>query len=331
MTGIKKVASLAGVSTATVSRVINKNQNVSEEKRIRVQKVLDELNYEVNYHAKSLREMKTGMLLFIVTNISNPFYAEIVKGAEEYAKTKNYNVLVCNGYFDREIERKYFKFIENKLVDGAFIMDLAIEKDFLKDFSVKYPIIQCSEFYDDIGVPFVSIDHEKAAFDATSYLLETGFEKIFYVQTYEDFIFDKLRLAGYKRALEKFEKPFDEKFIIKTDFNYNGGINAAKQILKSKVKKAGIFTVSDMIAISTVNYLNYKNVRIPEDYSVIGFDDIELCNATYPGITTIHQPRMKIGKEACKLLINRILKLNTSNAIQNKILPHKLIKRGTTF
>ena len=276
MTGIKKVASLAGVSTATVSRVINKNQNVSEDKKIRVQKVLKELNYEVNYHAKSLREMKTGMLLFIVTDISNPFYAEIVKGAEEYAKTKNYNVLVCNGYFDRDIERKYFKFIENKLVDGAFIMDLAIEKEFLREFSTKYPIIQCSEYYDDIGVPFVSIDHEKAAFEAASSLLETGFDKLFFVQTAQNFIFDKLRLEGYKRALENHKISFSEEMVIKTDFSYTGGINAAKTILKTKSKKVGIFTVSDVIAVGIVNYLNYKKINIPDDYSIIGFDDINI-------------------------------------------------------
>ena len=331
MTGIKKVASLAGVSIATVSRVINKNQNVSEEKRLRVQKVLDELKYEVNYHAKYLREMKTGMLLFIVTDISNPFYAEIVKGAEEYAKSKNYNVLVCNGYFDRDIERKYFKFIENKLVDGAFIMDLAIEKEFLKDFSTKYSIIQCSEYYNDIGVPFVSIDHEKAAFEAVSSLLESGFEEIFFVQTKKDFVFDKLRLNGYIRALEAHNIPFRENLIVKTDFSYAGGINAAKLILKNKKKKVGIFTVSDVIAVGIVNYLNYKKINIPNDYSIIGFDDIELCKAVFPSITTIHQPRSKIGKEACKILINKILKTENSDTTHNKFLPHKLIKRGTTI
>ncbi|MBP9479225.1 MAG: LacI family DNA-binding transcriptional regulator [Sebaldella sp.] len=331
MTGIKKVASLAGVSTATVSRVINKNQNVSEDKKIRVQKVLKELNYEVNYHAKSLREMKTGMLLFIVTDISNPFYAEIVKGAEEYAKTKNYNVLVCNGYFDRDIERKYFKFIENKLVDGAFIMDLAIEKEFLREFSTKYPIIQCSEYYDDIGVPFVSIDHEKAAFEAASSLLETGFDKLFFVQTAQNFIFDKLRLEGYKRALENHKISFSEEMVIKTDFSYTGGINAAKTILKTKSKKVGIFTVSDVIAVGIVNYLNYKKINIPDDYSIIGFDDIDLCKAVFPKITTIHQPRNKIGKEACKMLINKIHKTENYNDIDNKFLSHKLIKRGTTL
>lgn len=328
MVTIQEVAKEAGVSVATVSRVLNKSGSVSEKKRIIVENVISKLNYEPNMLGRNLRNSKSRMILAIMPNISNAFYAKIVQGIEDCCKKHNYSVLLCNTESDYQKENNYVNLLRQKLADGVIWMEHTTNTEFLNEIGSRYSIVQCSEFNQDARLPYVSIDNATAAYDAVRYLISIGHRKIAFINIDEKFTYAKLRKEGYLNALKEFNIPVKSEWIINSNLDFNDGKNAMKYLLSLKDRPTAVFAVSDILAIGALKAINEENTSTHSNIAVVGFDNIPFANMTNPTLTTIDQPMYKLGYEAASMLL-KVLD-NKDTKIENIILEHQLIIREST-
>jgi LacI family repressor for deo operon, udp, cdd, tsx, nupC, and nupG len=193
LTTISDVAKAAGVSVATVSRVINGIANVSPETTAKVTKVIQELDYRPNLLGRNLRRTKSERILVLLPNISNPFYSEIVKGIEDVANRNGYSIMLCNTNSDIKREKKYIKMLKTRLADGAILMASEISCEELTELSKEVFMVQCCEYKEGIPVSHVSIDNEKAAYKATKHLISLGHRKIAFIGANNQFLSSNLR------------------------------------------------------------------------------------------------------------------------------------------
>ncbi|WP_303526911.1 LacI family DNA-binding transcriptional regulator [Caloramator sp. CAR-1] len=327
MTTIYDVAKEAKVSVATVSRVLNNNGYVSEEKRMSVKMAIEKLNYRPNLLGRNLRKSESRIILALLPSISNPFYSKILKGIEDVAIKNEYNILLCSTDSDRERERIYLNLINQKLADGIISMNPIQDKDFFLELSKNYPIIQCSEYNSNIKIPYVSIDNFRAAYDATHYLISLGCKKIALINSNEKYLYARLRKEGYLQALRDNNITIKDDLIICAGIGFQNGYDAVKRIL-SKEKVDGIFAVADILALGAIKGVKELGYSIPSDISIIGFDDIEISTMVTPTLTTIAQPMYELGQQAAKLIIKRIKDPNFIP--ENILLKHQLVIREST-
>jgi len=327
MATIQEVAKVAGVSVATVSRVLNESNSVSEEKRIIVKDAIKKLSYEPNMLGRNLRISKSNMVLAIVPSISNGFYAKIVKGIEDCCRHHNYGVLLCNTEGSHKNQDNYVNLLRHKLADGVIWMDHTTNTKFLDEIGLKYPIVQCSEYNQDIKLPYVSIDNVAAAYDAVRYLISIGHKKIALINSDEKFTYARLRKEGYIKALQEMDLPLKPEWIINSELDFNDGKNAMKYLLSLADKPTAVFAVSDILATGALKAINEE--KINNSIAVIGFDNVQFASMTNPTLTTIDQPMYKLGYESANMLLKIID--NKDTKIDNVILDHHLIIRESTM
>lgn len=318
---------MAGVSVATVSRVINDHASVSTKTRLKVETAIKKLNYEPNMLGRNLRTSKSQMILIVVPSISNPFYAEIIKGIEDTVTYHQYNILLFATDSKAEKENTYFDLLKKRLVDGVITMDPALNKSKLYDLVKDFPIIQCSE-YDETGkIPFISIDNETAAYQAVKHLIKLGHEKIGLINSSNRYLYARLREKGYKRALKEFDMPIDPNWIVYTDaLDFNYGQNAMKKLFQLQDKPTAVFAVSDTLAIGALKEIHNQKLHVPDDMAIIGFDNLAFSKMTYPTLTTVTQPMYKMGTLAAKMIIDSI----NGKPIESLLLDHELMIREST-
>lgn len=326
---MQDIANKAGVSKATVSMVLNrKDNNISETTRKKVFKIAKELNYIPNSIARSLSTKKSGTIGIMVPDITNPFFSEIARAIEDAANYYEYNVIFCNSDNEIKKEEKYIELLISKLVDGViFISGGKSNKsvEILKSNGVPFVLVdRYIERYEDFyGVYCLN---KEGIVEGIDYLYKKNKRKIIFVTGASELGIAKLRLNGYKEAMKKYGI-FKEDLIFEGDFNLEGGIRATEEIVNKVKEFDAIFYSNDVMAFGGMKVLSRKGYRIPEDVSVIGFDNIQISQIVEPELTTIGQPIYKMGKEACRLLIDVI----NDNEIKEKIIKFKpeLIKRGT--
>jgi len=332
MVTMNKVAKEAGVSVATVSRVLHNSPLVTKKTKIIVKKVIDELKYEPNMLGKNLRFSETKIILALLSNIANPFFSEIVHGIHHIATKNSYNVLVCERDKITKRSDSYFDLLKQKLVDGMIVLDPAMEPAVdlkkLQDIAERYPVVQCCEYYPDVKAPYISIDNLAASKEAVNYLISIGCRKIGLVNYNEKLIFSQLRKQGYLETLNEHNLDYRETYIIKSGLNFENGQKAANYFLSLENKPDALFVVADLFAIGMLKVFKEKGVRIPQDIKIIGFDNINFSAWCNPSLTTVSQPTFEIGYKAAEVLIERI---NKKSKIANVILDHELILRESTF
>ena len=329
---INDVAKLANVSLATVSRVVN-GKRVKESTKIKVELAIKELNYTPNFMASSLHRSQRNMILIVVPELSNPYYSTILQGIEVTAKKMGYNIILGSSYSSEKQMLDYINLLNTKLVDGIILMEkVSIEKisEKIKDENVLKKIVQCSEYIEENGLSYVTIDHEKAAYEAINHLISIGKKEIYFFSMKNDYTYSTLRKSGVLRALKdnglELKK---ENEILLEELSIKEAQKQMDIILNNRViENIGIFTVSDILAIGILKSLNNKKISIPKDVAVIGFDNIDFSAATHPSLTTISQPGYELGAESVKCLIRKIT--NTNNNPEKIILNHELIVRETT-
>ncbi|WP_419959995.1 LacI family DNA-binding transcriptional regulator [Psychrobacillus sp. BM2] len=327
MTNIQQVAKQAGVSVATVSRVLNGQNTVSSKTRIKVEEAIKNLNYEPSMLGRNLRNSESRILLILIPSISNPFYLEIIKGIEHVAHSQNYNILLCETDSNPEKENIYFDLVKKKMADGIISMDPAVNIETLKELAEKYSIIQCSEYHVDSGIPYVSIDNEEASYRAVKHLIQIGHKKIGLMNSDEKFLYARQREMGYRRALEEHGISFNNDYIIYTKhLGFEHGQQAMKKILAIQDRPTAIFAVSDLLAIGALKEINASGLHVPNDIAVIGFDKIDFSSMTNPTLTTIAQPMYRMGTVAAEMLIDKI----KGEEVDNVILNHELVIREST-
>ncbi len=327
---IKDVAKRAGVSISTVSRVINNSKPVSNEIRQKVLKIIEETGYAPNPVARSLVMKKSQLIGVVVPDISNFFIGEILSGIEEIGKMYGYDILLCSTYGDLSQEIRYLNLLRAKQVEGIVLMTWNLQEDLVNCISnMDIPVVLINRNTSKLLIPSVSIDNFKAAYEMTCYLIKNGHQKIAFIRSnLDDDTFGLEQYQGYKQALDEHGIKMDEKLVKYGSFKLEKGYEIVNEFIHEKNLPTAIFATSDATAIGALNCLLDKGYRVPEDVSVVGFNDIKLASIIRPNLTTIHQPIYDIGAVAIRIIIKKINKEELGSDIV--ILPHELIERESS-
>ncbi len=322
---IQEIAALAGVSVATVSRVINNSKTVSEGTREHVVKVMEEHNYQPNLLGRHLRTQQTKIILVVLTSISNYFCNRVVNGIDEEARKNGYQTLIGMTNDNPEIESSYLDMLRNGLADGAIIMSSTMSEKEMHNLCKRYKVVQCSE-YADKKSPYVTIDNEQAAYDAVSYLISIGRRRIAYCGVKNHMISSKARFDGYARALKENGIDLDWDIVFDGDYGFRSAFKLTKEHIKAGAQFDGLFSISDRMASGAVSAIQSCGLSVPKDVAVVGFDNTDAAYMTNPHLTTVSQPRRELGAEAMKSLLERFEGVMP----ENKILNHEIILRKST-
>ena len=330
ITTIKDIAKRAEVSVATVSHVINKTRFVSDILQDRVKKAIEDLDYHPNIMAGSLRTRKTRVIGLIVPDNSNQLFAALSKSIEQVSSSSNYNVMLCNSSYDFEMELSCIEVIRSKKVDGLIIIPTMTGPDLINQLvDNKLPVVILHHIIPGCRADSVIVNNIKGTYEATRHLIKLGHRHIGYIDRPVDLPHSIERLKGYRKALEEKGIKKDDYIIKCSGFNYINGSEAAEKLLKQKPEVTAVLAFNDTIAIGAIRAINDKGLRVPDDISVISFDDIELCSFITPRLTTVHFPKHKMAEAAVDLLIKRIKNPEIEKSIK-KVLPLNLIIREST-
>lgn len=321
---IEDVARHAGVSTATVSRVLNGVALVRAETKSKVELSIAALGYRISETARSLATSASRQILVLVPDFSNPYYGEIVRGIESVAREHGYHVLLSDTHADNARERTYVQLLGLQMADGVVCLDPVTIRRLVSEGIDSFPWVACSEFLPEADIPYVSIDHRQAAKDAVLYLLSRGHKNIGFVNSDERFLYAQQRREGYEDALREAGLEVRGDYIQAVGgIDYPLGELAARRFLALNERPTAIFAVSDTLAIGVMKAAFRAGLRIPEDLAVVGFDDVPVAEMFEPSITTIAQPMYALGQRAFSLLLQRIKGENP----QSEVLPHRMVLR----
>lgn len=326
MATIKDVAKAAGVSVATVSRVINNAENVREETKKAVEQAIESLHYSPNGLGRNLRRLETKRILVLLNTISNQFFSRVVKGIEDCAREENYTVVICTTRGNRKNLNDSIALLQSRVVDGAIFMTREMPEEEFSSLCKTYPIICACEPWKGKAAPRVGIDDFTASFDAVEFLIHQGKERIALFEGGKGSHSSYLREQGYREALKKHRIPLDAALLFQEGYTYNAGIRAVDRMLMLEKFPQAIFAFADSTAIGAIKRLHERGISVPGDISVMGFDNTAVSEMCLPSITTVAQPQYEIGWKAMELLIN---KLNGVHKLKNIILPHRLIQRDS--
>ncbi|MCB2289266.1 LacI family transcriptional regulator [Clostridium sp. CS001] len=326
---IKDVAKEAGVSIATVSRVLNDIDVVNEDTKQKVKDAIKKLAYRPNIVARSLKTQKSSTIGIIIPDISNQFYPEIVRGCEDVANIYNYNIMLCNADLDVEKEMEALRILKEKMIDGVICMSNSIGEnivDLIHELEMPTVLVETT---DANGIfPSVTIDNVMAATDAVKYLINNGNKKIAYVGTsIEKGNALSKRYEGYKKGLEEMGIKLNEDLVYFGGVKARDGYEGINAILGKSADVNAVFCASDEIAMGVINALRDKSIRVPEDIDVMGFDDIYSASIFYPKLTTVAQPMYDMGSVSMRMLIKSINSLPVDE--KHFVLPYKIVERDS--
>jgi LacI family repressor for deo operon, udp, cdd, tsx, nupC, and nupG len=328
VTTIKDVATLAAVSIATVSRVLNGNSNVSEETRARVLDAIRKLNYQPNALARNLRRSETRTITAIFPDLANTFFSRIIKGMEKVADERGFNILIGDTNNDPVKEMKFINLLRERRTDGIIFTTARVDSRHIIEISDKAPVVLACEYFPNIDIPSVGIDNVRAAYNATNYLIELGHKRIAHIGGPVNVILSHDRLKGYCMALEHNRIQVDETLIRTGTFYFDSGYEAMLSLLDVERRPTAVFAASDEMAIGAIKAIKEKGLRVPDDISVVGFDDIALAELVDLPLTTISQPVYKIGTTAMEMLTDLVA--GRCLAHRQIILEAKLVIRRST-
>jgi len=332
MVSIKDVARIAGVSTATVSRAIATPDKVSIKSRQRVNKAIEQTGYVTNTLARNFRRRRTNMVLVLIPDICNPFFAEVIKGIEHTAHKHDYHVLLGDTQYDPNSEKAYAQLIAQRQADGIITLGERIPFDHKKGLSEVDPqwppLAMACEYHESIPLPTVCIDNFQASFEAISHLTQLGHRHIAYINGPSHSPICEDRLKGYQQAMQAIHIKPQSEWIEEGNFSMASGEQAMKRLLKLDTPPTAVFAANDEMAIGAMSAIKAQGLNIPKDISVIGFDDIDYAQYSDPPLTTIRQPTHLLGEN----VMQQMLSLLENNSVdeQHIVLEHKLIVRAST-
>lgn len=308
MATMKDIARLAGVSTSTVSHVINKSRFVSDEIAERVNNAAQQLNYAPSALARSLKMNRTKTIGMLVTTSTNPFFGEVVKGVERSCYHKGYNLILCNTEGDNQRMKASINTLLQKRVDGLLLMCSTLEGERLDVFD-RYPDIPVVVM--DWGPILFASDKIQdnslqGGYMAAKHLIECGHKEIGCITGPLIRHQAQMRYEGYKRALAEAGLGIHPDWIIESDFECEGGYQAFEKLYERGKLPSALFVCNDMMAMGVIQAANQRGLRVPDDLSLIGYDDVHIAKFMTPALTTIHQPKYRLGKAAVDTLLYRL-------------------------
>lgn len=325
---IKDVAQKANVSIATVSRVLHNLGGYSDKTKQKVDQSIKELKYQPNAIARGLINKRTQTIGVLFPDVSSAFSSDLLHGIDEFVHDRNYSVMVCNTDQDGKRTLKYLQLLREKQVDGIIFSSEVLKKEYYDMLeSMKIPVVLISSQTDFANVPYVKVDDYQAAYDAVHYLITKGHRRIAMISgTKGDPIAGIPRVEGYRKALEAHGITFDSRYLVYGDFLYESGSRAMEAILRKTPEVTAVFAASDEMAIGALSSVTKHGMNVPEDISIMGYDDLRLARMVNPPLTTVRQPLYDIGMIASEKLISMI---ESGETAKSQICTHSIVERQT--
>ncbi|HYG56936.1 MAG TPA: LacI family DNA-binding transcriptional regulator [Symbiobacteriaceae bacterium] len=327
---IRDVAKAAGVGVGTVSRVLNKSGYVKPETRERVLGAAAELGFVPSQPARSLVRKSTATVGLIIPDITNPFFPAVTRGVEDAASEAGYTVFLCNTDNDPAMEALDVHKLRERWVDGIIFVGTSDRRELVAGLQAQgIPVVVTDRQVDDLDVDSVVVDNVQSARAAVRYLIDLGHTRIAHAAGHRRTRTGLDRYNGYRLALEEAGLPYDESLVVWGEFTLDSGCHAGQVLFGRAPRPTAIFAGNDLMAMGVMRAADEAGLSVPEDLSLVGFDDIQMAGLLRPGLTTVHQPAYDMGRLAMSMLLERIGG-STAGAGRRHVFQPELIVRGTT-
>jgi LacI family transcriptional regulator len=306
---LRDVARLAGVSTSTVSHVLNNTRFVSHDLRERVLAVMQELDFEPNAAARMLTLKRSYTIGLVVSDIRNPFFAALARGVEDVAQECGYTLVLCNSDENLEREMACLKALQTRQVDGILLASAGEAHALLARLvRAGFPIVLVDRELPELGVPAILMDNDGGAYTAVHHLLERGHSRIAMLSGRASISTTTERIAGYHRALLEAGVRPDPQLLVSGDSTSEGGTLATDQVLDVSPPPTAIFSGNNLMSIGALHAIVRRGLRVPDDVAMVGFDDFPYpwSDAFRPRLTTVAQPTYELGRRAADMLVERL-------------------------
>ncbi|WP_268898744.1 LacI family DNA-binding transcriptional regulator [Brevibacillus migulae] len=320
------MAQLANVSIATVSRVLNQSKPVSPELREKVMRIVAETGFQPNAIARSLVNKETRIIGVMVPDISNNFFSSLINGIDSIIHEWNYSLFLAISDEEVEKELKYLRLFKEKQLDGMIVASIHFleqHKHILAENQI--PLVVTGHDLPEFDIPTVNVNNVQAAYDAVSYLIAQGHRHIACISgPLWDPPCGLDRLGGYRKAMRAHGIPIPDGFMAEGDFTAESAYEAMGRIFQAQQRPTAVFVASDLMAVGAMNYLHDQGIRVPEDVSVMGFDNLEIASLARPMLTTVHNDPFMYGKAAGE----QLLKMLRNEPVERRsVVPHRLVIR----
>jgi DNA-binding LacI/PurR family transcriptional regulator len=327
MVSIKDIARAAQVSHSTVSRALRDSPLVNPETRALIRKIAAEKGYTVSAVARSLVTRRTNTLGVVVTSIADPFIGEVVAGIEGFALSRGYSVILATCHADPGREQRAVRSFQERRVDGILVTASRVGALYLPMLEeMKVPIVLINNQHPGEFGYHVSIDNPAGARAVMSHLIALGHHRIAYIGDRSGLHSDAERCDGYRESLQAGGIPFDPALVATGDGTHAGGLDAMRDLLTRQDPPTAVFCYNDMSAYGALRAVRDRGLRVPEDISIAGFDDLFLSSYTDPPLTTVRQPMQEMGRDAAGILLDLLTGGNPTSIIK----PGVLIPRQST-
>jgi LacI family transcriptional regulator len=329
---IKDLADKLGVSVTTVSRVLNgKSQKfrISQQTSQKVLEAARKYHYSPNRIARGLKLEKTETIGLIIPDIANPYFGSIAKTIEVEAHKNGYSIILCDSLDDEVTEAELLQLLAGRKVDGIIIAPTGKSSTHVKEISQQgIPVMVIDRYFSDTELPFVTTDNQLGALLATEHFIEMGHRKIACIQGINGISANSERVTGFRDALQKHEIPLNESLILGNDFGEENGYIQTKKLLDLPGRPTAIFALSNLISIGALRALKEAGLIVPDDISIVSFDEQPYSAFLACPMTTVEQPREEIGKLAFQYLLNRINDGNAGNIESTMLKPRLIIRES---
>lgn len=327
---IRDVAKRAGVGVATVSRVLNNSGYAKPETRERVLQAAAELGFVPSQLARGLVRRLSATVGLVIPDITNPFFPAITRGVEDAASEAGYTVFLCNTDNDPTLESLDVQKLRERRVDGIIFVGTSERRELVERLLAdQIPVVVTDRQLEHADVDTVLVDNHAGALAACRHLIGLGHRRIAHAAGHRSTRTGQDRCSGYQEALREAGVPFDESLVSWGDFTYESGYHAAQVLLGRTPRPTAIFAANDLIAFGAMRAAEDAGIRVPEELSVVGFDDIQMASVVRPGLTTVRQPAYEMGRTAMRMLLERI-NGRVEGAARRHLFEAELIVRSTT-
>lgn len=340
MSSIKDVAKEAGVSIATVSRVINGSKHVSDDIRIRVEQAIHDLGYRSNEIARTLKVTKTKRIAVIITSLSRSFFSRVIEGIQSEAEKHAYSVMFAETHDSIVKEKELVELFAGQWVDGIILASSVNNESEHAEYinrlaslnkqGTRIPVVTLEFPLDNSGIDAVCIDHQKAAYDAVRYLIGLGKTCIAHISHPKGNRIGSWRVKGYEAAIQVAGLTRSEDFISEANYTTYSGYLAMSRLISNGIRPDAVFCANDQTAVGVIKYCEDNDLRVPEDVAIIGTDDIFVSSIMSPSLSTVDVPKFQLGKQAMTLLLSRIWENSPIYTRTIHFLDYTIVEREST-
>jgi len=325
---IKDIAKSANVSTATVSRVLNGAGGYNEATKKKIMQIAESLGYRRNEMARSLVKKSSNLIGIIMPSVSTIFYADIVNGIEQVAQTHGFSVILSHAGEKGNRLIDCLKMLEERKVDGLIIVSIPVNEEQIQAIeSLSVPYVLLSTDTQNEQIPFIKVDDYEASYTATKYLIDHGHQKIGLAGVdLSDYVAGIPRIAGYKRALKDKGIDLSAHYIKAGDYSFSSGKEALYAFHREQAEITAVFCVSDEVALGVISAAFDLGIKIPEDLSIIGYDNTRVAAMAVPPLTTIEQPFQLMGEKGCIKVMEAIQR---KVVVKTEMMPFRLVERAS--